>query len=63
MSIEYALKCPVCGTDMEVRLARGRRSGKAFIMALCTENPRHLRAFINDKAYVAQVLERLEAKP
>lgn len=43
------------------RLARGRKSGQPFVMLKCRREARHYRAFINDKAYVAQVLERLEA--
>jgi hypothetical protein len=30
-------------------------------MLLCSREARHYRAFIHDKAYVAEVLERLEA--
>ena len=30
-------------------------------MLKCRREPRHYRAFINDKAYVVEVLERLEA--
>ena len=62
--IEYkVLQCPVCGIGLEIRLARGRRSGKAFLMAVCPQDGRHIRAFINDKDYVAQVLDRLDEKP
>ncbi len=60
MSIEYAMRCPVCGESLEVRLAKGRKSGKAFLMAICPKDGRHIRAFVNDQEYVRQVLERLE---
>ena len=43
------------------QLARRRKSGQPFVMLKCSREPRHYRAFINDKAYVAEVLERLEA--
>jgi hypothetical protein len=48
---------------MEVRLAKGRRSGKAFNMAVCPVDGRHARLFINDSGYVAGVLARLEGEP
>ena len=54
--------CPVCGVPLTVRLARGRKSGKTFVMLLCAQDGRHFRAFINDQRYVAQVLERVEGK-
>lgn len=54
------LRCPVCQTSLEIRLARGRRSGKSFLMALCPTDGRHIRAFINDADYVRRVLDRLE---
>ena len=53
--------CPVCSVPLRVRLARGRKSGKPFVMLLCAQDGRHFRAFINDQQYVSQVLERLEA--
>jgi len=42
-------------------LTRSKKSGQPFIMLKCRREGRHYRAFINDKAYVAEVLERLEA--
>ena len=54
--------CPVCSVPLTVRLARGRKSGKPFVMLLCAQDGRHFRAFINDQQYVAQVLERVEGK-
>ena len=65
MPIQYAitstaqLKCPVCQSALEVRLAHGRSSGKTFIMAVCPKDGRHMRAFITDKNYVATVVSRL----
>jgi predicted RNA-binding Zn-ribbon protein involved in translation (DUF1610 family) len=53
--------CPVCGKALAVQLARGRKSGQPSIMLKCSHEGRHYRAFIHDKAYVAEVLERLEA--
>ena len=54
--------CPVCSVPLTVRLARGRKSGKPFVMLLCAQDGRHFRAFINDREYVAQVIERVEGK-
>ncbi len=54
--------CVVCGEGLSVRLARGRKSQKPFLMLGCARDGRHFRGFISDKAYVGQVLARLEAK-
>ena len=55
--------CLICGGPLIVRLAHGRKSGKPFVMLVCPRDGRHFRAFINDQAYVRQVLDRLEEKP
>ncbi|HZA21349.1 MAG TPA: hypothetical protein VFA32_01880 [Dehalococcoidia bacterium] len=54
------IPCIVCGTSLTLRTARGRKSGKVFLMLVCPADGRHLRAFINDETYVRQVLARLE---
>ena len=54
--------CPICGQALLMRLSRGRKSGKAFVMFRCPSDGRHYRAFINDQEYVCQVVEKLEAK-
>ena len=59
---EDAVLCLICKQPLAVRLARGRKSGKPFVMMLCTQDGRHFRAFINDQQYVAQVLRRVERK-
>ncbi len=53
-------RCLICTQPLLVRIVRGRRSGKPFVMLICSQDARHFRAFINDRDYVAQVLERLE---
>lgn len=58
-----AIACPVCAGPLSVRLAKGRRSGKPFLMLVCPADGRHLRAFITDKVYVAAVLEAAEGRP
>ena len=52
--------CPVCREPLTLRLAQGRKSGKTFLMLVCTKNPRHFRGFINDRNFVDGVLSRLE---
>ncbi len=52
--------CPVCRQPLALRIARGRKSGKTFLMLLCAHDPRHFRGFINDRTYVDSVLSRLE---
>ena len=59
-------ECPVCHLTLSVRLARGRKSGKPFVMLVCPQDGRHFRAFITHRPYVREVLERagaLENKP
>jgi hypothetical protein len=54
--------CPVCREPLIIRLARGRKSGKPFVMLLCAADGRHFRGFISHKPYVTQVIENLESK-
>ena len=54
-----SVPCLICGEPLIVRLAKGR-SHKPFVMLPCTRDGRHFRAFINDQAYVRQVLARVE---
>ena len=56
------IACLVCQSPLVVRLARGRKSMKPFLMLLCAKDGRHFRAFINDQTYVHQVLERMEGR-
>ena len=57
---EGALNCPICGQSLSVELARGRKSGKPFVMLRCVQDGRHYRAFINHRPYVEEVLRQLE---
>ena len=52
--------CPVCRQPLALRIARGRKSGKTFLMLICSHDARHFRGFINDRTYVDGVLSRLE---
>jgi len=56
-----AVPCVVCQRPLDIRLTKGRKSGKPSIMLICPENGRHFRAFVTDQNYVHQVLERIEA--
>ena len=57
---EKGIPCLVCGTDLSLRLTRGRKSGKPFVMLICPIDGRHFRGFITSQPYVAEVLARLE---
>ena len=52
--------CVVCHKPLELRTAKGRTSGKPFLMLICPADGRHFRAFINDQDFVAGVMSRLE---
>jgi len=54
--------CPVCRQPLDLRIARGRKSGKTFLMLICAHDARHFRGFINDRTYVEGVLSRLEGR-
>ncbi len=61
-SLTRHIPCLVCSHDLALRLARGRKSGKPFIMLICPKDGRHFRGFINDQTYVKEVLARLEGQ-
>lgn len=54
--------CPICGNTLSLRVATGRKSGKPFIMLMCSTDGRHFRGFICDREYVRQVMEQVEAE-
>jgi len=60
MTASPSIPCIVCGSGLSLRTARGRKSGKCFLMLICPQDGRHFRGFINDQTYVKQVLARLE---
>jgi len=60
-SLSQSIPCLICHSPLEMRLARGRKSGKPFIMLLCVQDGRHFRGFINHQPYVKEVLARLES--
>ena len=54
--------CLVCTTALTLRLVRGRKSGKPFLMLICPVDGRHFRGFITHRDYVSGVLARLEGQ-
>ena len=61
-SLAQSIPCLICGDPLTVRLARGRKSGKPFIMLICGRDGRHFRGFITDQSYVGELLTRLEGQ-
>jgi hypothetical protein len=55
-----SLQCPVCKDPMAFQLAKGRKSGKPFLMVKCLRDGRHFRGFVGDQVYVRKLLELLE---
>ena len=63
MTVKYqSLPCLICGAQLDVRTARGRKSGKPFITLVCPKDGRHFRGFISNRDFVTQVLDRLEGQ-
>ena len=60
-SITQGIPCLVCGDPLSVRPARGRKSGKPFVMMVCSRDGRHFRGFVTDQAYVGELLARMES--
>ena len=53
-----SVPCVVCGLALAIRAAKGRKSGKPFVMLICPKDGRHFRAFITDQNYVKGVFEK-----
>ena len=62
MTTSQSVPCLICGESLHLRTARGRKSGKAFLMLVCPVDGRHFRGFITDRTYVRQVMDRLEER-
>ena len=54
------IACPICAMPLDTRMARGRKTNKPFLMLVCPKDGRHMRGFINDKEFVASVIEKAE---
>jgi hypothetical protein len=52
--------CPVCRNPLSFRIARGRKSGKPFLMVICSRDGRHFRGFVGDQTYVRGLIDRVE---
>ncbi len=59
-SLNNGIPCLVCGEQLTIRLAKGRKSQKTFLMLICSKDGRHFRGFIDDRGYVDKVLARLK---
>ena len=56
------LPCHICQETLQVRLARGRKSGKPFVMLVCPADVRYIRAFVADIAYVQGLVDQVEGR-
>ncbi len=54
--------CPICSNQLSVRIAKGRKSNKPFIMLKCDKDGRHFRGFITDQGYVSKVFKDIESQ-
>ncbi|MFQ6029713.1 MAG: hypothetical protein ACE5Q6_19720 [Dehalococcoidia bacterium] len=59
----HALPCLVCNTQLEIRLAKGRKSQKPFLMVICPSDGRHFRGFVGDRDFVQKVADAAGATP
>jgi hypothetical protein len=50
------INCPICSNALSIRMAKGRKSNKPFIMLVCPLDGRHFRGFITDQNYMNKVL-------
>jgi hypothetical protein len=62
MTPSAPVPCLLCAAALTLRLVRGRKSGKPFLMLICPVDGRHFRGFITHRDYVAGVLARLEGQ-
>ena len=52
--------CLICGVPLTFRIAIRRKSQKACVVVTCPRDARHFHGFINDRAFVDQVLVSAE---
>ena len=52
------IKCPICSNPLSVRMAKGRKSNKPFIMLICPQDGRHFRGFITDQGFISKILSQ-----
>jgi hypothetical protein len=53
--------CFICGGPLRLALTRNK-NGKVAVTLFCAEDGRHLRAFVNHRPWVEEVVARLEAQ-
>jgi hypothetical protein len=58
--LNQSINCPVCGDPLSFQIARGRKSGKVFLMLKCLRDGRHFRGFINHRPLVEELIKKLE---
>ena len=58
--LDSVVPCLVCGEALSMRFSRGRKSGKPFVMLICTQDGRHFRAFVTYQPFVNSVMDRLK---
>jgi hypothetical protein len=51
-----SINCPICLNPLSIRMAKGRKSNKPFIMLVCSLDGRHFRGFITDQGYINKIL-------
>ena len=54
------IQCPVCGDQLSLQIASGRKSGKTFLMLKCLRDGRHFRGFITHRPFVESLIQKLE---
>jgi len=53
-----AINCPICSNELTIKMARGRKSNKPFIMLKCDVDGRHFRGFITDQNFIGKILSQ-----
>ena len=54
------LPCHICQAFLKVKLARGKKSGKPFVMPTRPEDGKHIRAIAADRAFVENRIGQAE---
>ena len=52
--------CLICGMPLAFRITMRRKSQKPCVVVTCPRDARHFHGFINDRAFVDQVLVSAE---
>jgi hypothetical protein len=57
------IKCPICSSALSIRMAKGRKSNKPFIMLICPQDGRHFRGFITDQTFISNIVTQKGENP